>query len=183
MSVIVIALIIAIALGAFVWQRDEPKREAALQSSLGSLQDFSPALTLFGADGGTGVALDPNARAVGLLRPNQPAVRVPANRVLGAELYQDGQRIGAVVREGAQARLDTLRRQQPAPAAPPSPRGEITRYDEVHRVELRLWIDDEAAPAHDVRLLDREVRETDAVYREAVAAGEGWLTQLNALLR
>ncbi|MBU4612249.1 hypothetical protein IMZ29_17380 [Achromobacter sp. GG226] len=183
MGFIVIALIIVIALGAFVWQRDEPKREAALQTSLDAMQGFSPALTLFGADGGTGVALDPNARAVGLLQPNRPATRVEASRVLGADLYQDGQRIGTVTRDGAQARLATLRERQPAPAAPPSPRGEQVPMDTVHRVELRLWIDNDTNPTHDVRLLDREVRNTDAAFKEAVAAGEGWLAQLSALLR
>ncbi len=182
MGFIVIVLIIAIALGAVFWQRDEPRRAAALQSSLDEMAGFNPALSLFGADGGTGLALDPQARAVGLIRPNRTATRVEASRVLGADLYQDGRRIGSVVRSGAQSRIAALRQRQPDPI-PPSPRGEITRFDDVRRVELRLWIDDDTAPAHDVRLLDREVRETDAAYREAVAAGEGWLKQLDEMLR
>ncbi|GAA5235108.1 hypothetical protein FOZ76_22955 [Verticiella sediminum] len=182
MAVIVIALIVAIALGAFFWHKDEPRREQALQTSLDAMQGFNPSLTLFGADGGTGIALDPGSREIGLLRPGRSAQRIPAAQVLAAELYRDGEPLAAVQRPGADARVSELKKKLSPPVVHRA-EGEITRWQEVRRVELRLILDADTAPAYDVRILDREVRETDAVYGEAVSAGKHWLAQLGGLMQ
>jgi hypothetical protein len=119
--------------------------------------------------GDTGLAVNPEATALCLAHVGRPARLVAPERLLGAEVIEDG---AVVLRRDRSGRWDGWERDLDLRA----------RHQQVRGLALRVLVDDPAGPAHEVRFLDRAVSKESAAYREAAERAQHWFRVVSRLI-
>ncbi len=119
--------------------------------------------------GETGLAVNPEADALSLVRLGRPARLYAAGQLVGVEVVEDGAVVMRRERDGA---WDGWERDHEL----------ATLHACVSRLELRVSVEDPAGPVHVVGFLHRPVRKDSSVYREAVGEIVHWVRVVGTML-
>lgn|GEM_PF-2332711 len=160
-----------------------------MEAALGKLDGFRVTQKFLGCDGRSGIALDEGNERLCLLlvsgTPAKIALRILRyDEVVSVELFEDGTSVsrteraaqaggllvGGLLLGGVGALVGGLS----APTA-------TTR--KVRLIELRMVLDDTAAPLHDVRFLRGETARGSAEHNAAMTEGRKWLAILDVAIR
>lgn len=167
-----------------------------MQATMGALHEFTATQQIFGNDGNTGLAYDESRKQICLLTRN-PLIgdyRSPlavTTRIIGykdilsVELSEDGTTVtktarlnqavgmlvGGFLLGGAGALIGGLSGKT------------VTSAGKVKRIDIRLLVNDEKNPIHDINFMNIEVKKGGLIYVQAMKQARHWHCLIEVLIK
>lgn len=158
-----------------------------MESRLSDLPDFTPTQQVMGCDGNSGLAVDEPRKKICLIVNSGTAVServISYKDIFSVELFEDGTSITKTVRSsqiggavvgglllgGVGAIIGGLS-------------GKAETSGKVKRVDLRLIVNDTAAPLHDVAFMNVEGKKDGFIYTQAIQHARRWHGIVEVLIK
>lgn len=193
MTLLIIFIVICVLIGILLGIRqtkhdnelDAEKRKTEAQ--LGRVAGFVASQKLMGTDGRTGIAVDEQHDSLCLLTLRQGKLSqrvVPRQGVLSVEVFEDGESVTRTVRSSqVMSALAGKIFYGDTGAIIGGLSGKTRTEGRVSQIDLRLVVNDTAAPLHDVSILDTDVPKGGIRYNEAMNRARHWHGIVEVLIK
>lgn len=182
--ILFVAIVVFGGIAVFVTTSNRRKE---IDGVISQIPGFTASAQYVGADGGSGIALDEERSLVCLLSRSDVGIThrlVGYRDILSAELFEDGHTVvktaranqvggvlvGGLLLGGAGAVIGGLS-------------GKKVETGSVNRIELRLVVNDSAAPTHDVVFLAATSKRDSVLYKSAADDARKWQARVDVLIK
>jgi hypothetical protein len=192
MTWMIIAILIGVALGAVLvgiqrWANKMTEAERReMEARLKAVPGFSASQVFVGVNGSTGIAIDEQRGELCLISRRQGELSwrvIPRQDILAVEVFEDGESVTRAVRSsqiltalvGKWAYGDDG-------AIIGGLSGKTRTEGRVNQIDVRLVVNDTAAPLHDLRFLNEDVPKGGLRYTDAMNKARHWAGVVKVLI-